>query len=118
MCPGWLPVHYVHAQGADIFWRQKNLAPFPLCLPWGSPPWRQGSWHPNLPGTAREARGGLWAVRVQIWVESRGGDGGEGGEVPGGGAINHQVTDLINFVPGGFFFPFPKESEKTKYFSN
>lgn len=41
------------------------------------------------------------------------------GEVPGGGAINHQVTDLINFVPGGvFFFSFPKESEKTKYFSN
>lgn len=40
------------------------------------------------------------------------------GEVPGGGAINYQVTDLINFVPGGFFFSFPKESEKTKYFSN
>ena len=42
------------------------------------------------------------------------------GEVAGGGAINYQVTDLINFVPGGFFFffSFPKESEKTKYFSN
>lgn len=48
-----------------------------------------------------------------------GGDSGVDGEVAGGGAINYQVTDLINFVPGGFFFfSFPKESEKTKYFSN
>lgn len=33
-----------------------------------------------------------------------GGDSGVDGEVAGGGAINYQVTDLINFVPGGFFF--------------
>lgn len=33
------------------------------------------------------------------------------------GAINHQVTDLINFVPGGFFFfLFPKNQRKQNIF--
>lgn len=71
----------------------------------------------------RHSQGGTGAAcgrgASRLGWKCRGGNGGVDGEVPGGGAINHQVTDLINFVPGGvFFFSFPKESEKTKYFSN
>lgn len=54
---------------------------------------------------------------AQIWVQMPGGDSGVDGEVAGGGAINYQVTDLINFVPGGFFFSlFPKIRENKIFF--
>lgn len=45
-----------------------------------------------------------------------GGDSGVDGEVAGGGAINYQVTDLINFVPGGFFFFFSQRIRENKIF--
>lgn len=38
-------------------------------------------------------------------------------EMPACRAVNHQVTDLINFVPGGFFFfLFPKNQRKQNIF--
>ena len=32
------------------------------------------------------------------------------------GAVTRQVTDLINFVPGGFFFLFQKNQRKQNIF--
>ncbi|XP_028023439.2 uncharacterized protein LOC103004255 [Balaenoptera acutorostrata] len=55
--PGRLPAQCGCAQRTDIFWRQKNLAPFLMCLPRGSPAWQRGSWHLSLADTARGARG-------------------------------------------------------------
>lgn len=66
--------------------------------------------------TARE-------VQVSPWLECSPNLGGSSRQIERClciAAINYQVTDLINFVPGGFLGPPPflKKSEKTKYFSN
>lgn len=71
---------------------------------------------------SRHSQGGTGAAcgrgASRFGWKCRGGNGGVDGEVPGGGAINHQVTDLINFVPGGFFlfFLFPKNQRKQNIF--
>lgn len=83
-----------------------------------SPGARHGGLHPAARGRARElarrTQAACWqpvGVRVRVWGAV---GGGVGRLQPG--AVN-QVTDLINFVPGGFFSPlFLKNQRKQNIF--
>ena len=107
------------APRARILSGDEELGPFPHVPAMGVPTRQRASWHMSLPNAVGEAQGvalGLGAPK--FGCKCPGGDGGMDGEVPGGGAINYQVTDLINFVPGGvfFFFLFPKNQRKQNIF--
>lgn len=106
------------APRARILSGDEELGPFPHVPAMGVPTRQRASWHMSLPNAAGEAQGvalGLGAPK--FGCKCPGGDGGMDGKVPGGGAINYQVTDLINFVPGGFFFfLFPKNQRKQNIF--
>lgn len=75
---------------------------------------QRGSWHGSPPDAARAA----WrpaGAHAHVWVGTGAGAAwAERGR--GAGAITRQVTDLINFVPGGFFFLFPKNQRKQNIF--
>lgn len=97
-----------------VLWRWKNLAPLPCACHGVSTPAARvlasefarhrhggsvvavGGTHPNLGGNA--GVGTAWTERCL-----------------GVGAIN-QVTDLINFVPRGFFFFFSQRIRENKIF--